>query len=220
LWAIAPERVDPFQAHGLPPGAINDYRGVPISAFLYFVRRADTMPLVLEARSWRHGTSLAASLATERSSTEPEHDPLGLLRDTGLHMGDYLDHWLAYGRALQEPPRVFCVNLHQRGPDGRPLWPGGSDNARLLAWMHARIERAGDAVPTSVGFVPDLRAPAFAGLELGGQRSDRLTVVDTAAWALHVDRASAFLSRLGDRLPMALSGEISATQRKLVSSIH
>ena len=219
LWAIAPERVDPFQPHGLPPGAINDYRGIPISAFLYFVRRSDTMPLVLEARSWRHGTSLAASLATERTAGL-QQNPLGLLDNTGVNMGDYLDHWLAYGRTLHEPPRVFCVNLHRTGSDGLPLWPGGAENVRLLGWMHGRIEGRRDAVATSVGLVPDQSSPAFSGLEVGRDRFDQLTAIDASAWVAEAERASSFLSRLGSRLPVALSGEVGAQQKKLVSSIH
>jgi GTP-dependent phosphoenolpyruvate carboxykinase len=220
LWAIAPERVDPFQPHGLPPGSIHDYRGIPISAFLYFVRRADTMPLVLEARNWRHGTSLAASLATERSGARLEQDPLGLIANSGVNMGDYLEHWLAYGRTLHETPKVFCVNLDRTGSDGRPLWPGGAENVRLLAWMHGRMEGARDAISTSVGLVPDRASPAFNGLDIAPGRFDHLTAIDASAWVAEADRASSFLSRLGSRLPLALYGEIGAQQKKLVSSIH
>lgn len=113
------------------------YRGVPIAGIALSVRRAATAPLLLEARSWRHGVYLAASLLSDRgypSSPERlEHDPFGMVHDCGASMGDFIDQWFGFGRQLNVQPKIFCMNLGRIDNTGTRAWPGEGENARLLA---------------------------------------------------------------------------------------
>ena len=53
------------------------------------------------------------------------HDPFSMRPFFGYNFGDYLAHWLSFGRkpALQLP-RIFMVNWFRRTPEGGFMWPG------------------------------------------------------------------------------------------------
>jgi phosphoenolpyruvate carboxykinase (GTP) len=200
-----------------------DPAGVPISAFLFGGRRARTVPLVAEARSWSHGVFLGATMASETTAAasgavgELRRDPFAMLPFCGYHMGDYMAHWLEVG-ATGDPaalPRIFQVNWFRRGDDGSFLWPGFGENARVLAWIHGRCEGSADAVETPIGLVPAPGALDTAGLELSEADLAALLAVDREAWRAEVPLIEEHLAQFGTRLPAAVRAELDELRTRL-----
>jgi phosphoenolpyruvate carboxykinase (GTP) len=95
-------------------------------------------------------------------------DPMGMARLCVLDQGEYLAQWLAIGRPLRQPPKVFQVNWYRRGGNGQLLWPGYGCNARVLERIVNRAQRQGaTARATVAGFVPKAMDFDASGLSLG-----------------------------------------------------
>lgn len=197
-------------------------RGVPIDAILFGARRADTVPLVCEARDWRHGTLMGSMLASETTAAATgkvgvlRHDPMAMLPFCGYNLGDYLAHWLSVGQRLTHPPRIYSVNWFRTGPNGKFLWPGFGDNLRVLAWVAARCRGEGGATETPIGRVP--ASLDLQGTTVSADTLRQLLTVDADAWADAFDEQAEYLRGYGSRVPEALWEELRAMRRALSRS--
>ena len=200
-----------------------DPAGVPISAILFGGRRAKTVPLVNEARTWRHGTFLGAIMSSETTAAaagavgQLRFDPFAMLPFCGYHMGDYFGHWLDIGERgdATKLPRMYHVNWFRKGADGRFLWPGYGDNSRVLKWIFERVTGAGRATETPIGNLPTLDAIDLSGLDLPEATMRELLRIDTEGWLAELPQVQKHLGRFGDRLPDGIRAELEALEQRL-----
>jgi phosphoenolpyruvate carboxykinase (GTP) len=198
-----------------------DPAGVPISAIIFGGRRARLMPLVLETFGWEHGVYTGAVMASETTAAAAgkvgvvRRDPMAMRPFCGYNAGDYLGHWLAMGKKLRRPPRIYHVNWFRRGPGGELLWPGYGENLRVLRWIAGRSRGEARAAETPIGLIPAPGALDLEGLEVPAASLDALLDVSRAEWEEeHRDRG-AFLGSLGPRVPRAILDEHAAQGRRL-----
>lgn len=203
----------------------DDPTGVPIDAIIFGGRRATDVPLVAQARDWNHGVFLGATLASERTAAaegtvgELRRDPFAMLPFCGYHLADYWNHWFQMGRTLgDKAPKVFQVNWFRKGADGRFLWPGFGDNARVLAWIVGRLSDDVAAEETPVGRVPADGTLDISGLDLPAPTLAELLAVDSASWAAECDRIEAYFAGFGDRVPAALWAELASLRYRIAEA--
>jgi phosphoenolpyruvate carboxykinase (GTP) len=198
--------------------------GVPISGIIFGGRRARLAPLVFEATSFAHGVYVGATLVSETTAAATgkvgvaRHDPMAMLPFCGYHMGDYFSHWLDVGKRLAHPPRFFHVNWFRTDPEGQFIWPGYSENIRVLEWMIGRIHGDADARSTFLGHLPTPAGIDLSGLAMPSDAYEELFEIDGDAWALEAEDQMRFLDQFGSRLPDALVREHAALVRRINSA--
>ena len=203
-----------------------DPKGVPIDAILFGGRRASAVPLVTEAFDWEHGVFLGSTVASEGTAAaenkvgELRRDPFAMLPFCGYNMGDYFAHWLAMGKKSDPAklPRFYFVNWFRKGSDGKFVWPGFGDNARVLKWISERLNGEAEAVRTPVGHVPTREALDLDGLDLSEADLATLLDVDVEVWTEEASRIPAFFETFGDRMPKALWDQHKALEQRLSSA--
>ena len=184
--------------------------GVPISAMLFGARRQRRVPLVYEAESWEHGTFLGATLSSETTAAATgkvgvlRRDPMAMQPFCGYNFGDYFGHWLDVGRKLSNPPKIFRVNWFRTDQQGRFLWPGFSDNLRVIQWILKRCEGQGAAQQTAIGLVPTADAIDIEGLNLSDEQVSALLNVDAADWHEAINLQAEYFEKYGDHTPAGM----------------
>ncbi len=200
-----------------------DPKGVPISAILFGGRRASAVPLVTEAFDWAHGVFMASNVASEGTAAaenkvgELRRDPFAMLPFCGYNMGDYFGHWLAVGAGADPArlPRIYAVNWFRKGADGKFVWPGFGENARVLKWIAGRLDGEAAAQDTPIGRVPAEGALDLDGVKLTPEAAELLLGVDRAVWRDEAALIPAFYERFGERLPAALWAQYEALVARL-----
>ncbi len=182
--------------------------GVPIDAIIFGGRRATTMPLVFQAFNWVHGVFLGANMGSETTAAAAgavgtvRRDPMAMLPFCGYNMGDYFAHWLGMRSRIKRPAACFHVNWFRKDADGKFLWPGFSENMRVLEWVVKRCRGEGRGHETQLGWMPRYSEMTWKGMEeFGPPEFDKVMQVDIKEFRQEILSAGELYIDLYDHMP-------------------
>lgn len=204
----------------------NAPQGVPISAMIFGGRRAQLVPLVTELENWTAGVYFGATLASETTAAATgatgvvRRDPMAMLPFCGYNMGDYFNHWLSFERQGVKLPQIFGVNWFRRNEQNQFIWPGYSENMRVLKWIFGRCQEKEHGQSHALG-----TSPRYEDLDWTGQEHfpranfDQLNTLDAPAWLEELKNQRESLARFGERLPAQLMGYHEQLQQRLTDAL-
>jgi phosphoenolpyruvate carboxykinase (GTP) len=197
--------------------------GVPISAIVFGGRRSSVVPLIHEAFSWNHGVFLGSIVASEMTAAaagtigQLRRDPFAMLPFCGYHMGDYFAHWIRTGEKTRTEnlPKIFYVNWFRKDAEGKWLWPGYGENSRVLKWIVERVNGTGQAIESSIGYVPAEEDLDFSGMIVSRTQIREVLKVDSGEWKREIPGIREYFEKLGGHLPGELREELAALEKRL-----
>ncbi len=188
--------------------------GVPVDVIVFGGRRANTIPLVNEARDWEHGVFMGATCSSETTAAATgavgvvRRDPMAMLPFIGYNANDYMAHWLKMGELHGDKlPKIYFVNWFRKDDEGHFLWPGFGQNVRVLKWITERLEGKVDAVETPIGNLPVIDDIDVSGLDLSREELEAAAAYVPAEWQAELPRIDAWFTQLGEKLPEKLRAE-------------
>jgi len=138
----------------------DDPAGVPVKGIVYGGRDYDTWVPVQESFNWAHGVIVyGASIeshstaATLGKSDVREINPMAILDFLSVNIGDYLKHYIDFGKDLKDPPKIFAVNYFLKDEQNKYLTEK-SDKRVWFKWMELRSNDDVDAIETPTGYIP------------------------------------------------------------------
>ncbi len=196
--------------------------GVPIDIFIFGGRRSSVVPLVTEAFNWDHGVYIGATAASEPTAAALDvksslrRDPFAMLPFCGYNMADYWQHWFNMGDKLgNKSPKIFYINWFRKSPEGKWLWPGFGDNARVLKWMCERVDKKVNGRVTEIGILPQIHELDLSGLNISNEDLNQLLTVDKKAWFSELDDILKFFSKFGNRVPKRMIQQFESMKQRL-----
>ncbi len=192
----------------------DDPEGFELDAIIFGGRRSSGIPLVTESDSWTHGVFMGASMASEQTAAaegtvgELRRDPFAMLPFCGYNMADYWGHWLGFADKDLKLPKIFRVNWFLKNSEGRFVWPGFSENARVLKWIVGRVEGTMELKRTPLGGLPRLADLGIPELNLSEEEEAYLLHWSKAEASQELVAVQKYLANFGNRLPAELRIEL------------
>ncbi len=196
-------------------------QGVPISAIVFGGRRESLVPLVFEAKNWKHGVLAGASMASETTAAATgavgvvRRDPMAMKPFCGYNFADYWQHWLSFEDSCSKLPKIFHVNWFRKNKQGDFMWPGFGENLRVLRWILDRCHGQASAVMTAIGNLPLADELDTRDLAMDPEALNQLLSVDTHGYLKECDAIADYLDSYGDRVPGDLRDELATIKRAL-----
>ncbi|HMV37734.1 phosphoenolpyruvate carboxykinase (GTP) [Plasticicumulans sp.] len=197
---------------------IDDPAGVPISAIVFGGRRAELAPLVFQARDWKHGVLVGASVASETTAAATgavgvvRRDPMAMQPFCGYNFADYWGHWLSFADKSDKLPKIFHVNWFRQDADGQFMWPGFGENLRVLKWILERCAGQAEAVDTPIGPMPRAEDIDTASLDVSPETLEALLSIDAGRWQAELEDIRTYFAKYGEHMPRGLWEEFERTR--------
>ena len=186
-------------------------KGVPISAIVFGGRRADTLPLVYEARDWNHGVFMGSTISSETTAAITgkvgvlRNDPMAMISFCGYNMGEYFEHWIKMGELLgPAAPKIFSVNWFRKDKNGNIIWPGYGENIRVLDWILRRCEGKVEAEESAIGYLPNPKDIHLTGSGVDIKDITKLLTINKEKWKQEVRRIESFYNKFENTIPKEL----------------
>jgi len=189
---------------------VNDPAGVPISGIIFGGRRSQTIPLVFQAFNWIHGVYLGATLGSETTAAATgqvgvvRRDPMAMLPFCGYNINYYFTHWIRMRKKLRDCPRIFHVNWFRKDEQGKYLWPGYSENMRVLKWIIDRCQGRAYAAETVLGWMPRPKDIDLEGLDIDASRFEAVQAMDVDSLKREVLTQEDLFMKLAGDMPKEL----------------
>jgi phosphoenolpyruvate carboxykinase (GTP) len=139
------------------------------------------------------------------------------------NMADYFGHWLSMKDKTERSklPNIFFVNWFQKDSNGSIIWPGFSENSRVLEWIFRRSSNEDrDKVPTRespIGYMPDVENGGLntKDLNMDINALKKLFHVDPETWKKELSRYEEYHHQFGSRLPKGIQEQHERIKNRL-----
>jgi phosphoenolpyruvate carboxykinase (GTP) len=195
-------------------------KGVRIDAIIFGGRNSNIMPLVFESFDFEHGVFLGESLSSEKTAAaegragEMRHDPFAMLPFCGYNMTDYFAHWMSFSKFKM--PKIFHVNWFRKTQEGKYMWPGYSENMRVMRWIFERVEgKASEPKKTVLGLVPAIEDLDLQGLDIDESELKQLLEVRSKDYVEYAKDLKAFFTQFGAELDPKSQRQLDLLQERV-----
>ncbi|MEM0106797.1 MAG: phosphoenolpyruvate carboxykinase (GTP) [Candidatus Micrarchaeaceae archaeon] len=184
--------------------------GLKMHAILFGGRRKTLIPLVYEAFSIEHGILIGAMLRAESTFASTgkqgiiKNDPMAMRPFCGYNMADYFNHFREVINKASEKPKFYGVNWFRVDSSGKYIWPGFSENMRVIEWITKRLEGKAKAIESPIGLLPDLSEINY---KISKQDIELLFAFDKNGWKKELEEVKPFFESFGERFPSWLWDE-------------
>lgn len=182
--------------------------GVPLSAMIFGGRRADTVPLITQSKTWTEGVYWGATIGSETTAAAfgavgvVRRDPMAMLPFCGYNMGSYFKHWLSMPRRTSRLPEIFLVNWFRKDAQGKFMWPGYGQNMRVLQWIFDRIDGRTLGQENPMGISPSYQDLDWTGLNFKPEQFEQVMNLDTEKWSKELQSHKDFFKTFEQTLPV------------------
>ena len=97
------------------------------------------------------------------------------------------------------------VNWFKKNHEGKFIWPGYSQNMRVLKWIFQRTNKSVGSKETFMGYQPRYEDMDWAGLEMTSEKFTELQKIQPSQWETELLSHKEFFQKLG-HFPLVFLG--------------
>ena len=109
-------------------------------------------------------------------------------------------------------PKIFYVNWFKKDIKGKYIWPGFSENIRVLKWIFNRVDEKPNFINTEIGRIPDVKSFDTKGLSIS---FNELFKIEKNMWKKKIKKIENHYSLFGKKLPKALTVELQRLKSRI-----